>query len=122
MQARTTVARSLFILLVSLLWVSFALSQDANVSQSAEQAGRRVEPVQPNAANPLVVSVPQTPAPAQAAQAAQNSPVAGSSDLIIGSGDLLEISVYGAPDFSKQVRVAETCDMSVGLIGSLHVA
>lgn len=122
MQARTTLTRSLFILFLSLLWVSLALGQDASVPSSAEQAGRRVEPVPSTAANPQVVSVPQAPAPAQPAPTAQNSPLAGSSDLIIGSGDLLEISVYGAPDFSKQVRVAETGEISLPLIGTVHVA
>lgn len=122
MQARTTFARSLFIPFVSLLWVSFALSQDVSAPQSAGQAGRRVEAVQPNTPTPEVLSVPQTSAPGQAAPAVKNAPVANSSDLIIGSGDLLEISVYGAPDFSKQVRVAETGEISLPLIGPTHVA
>lgn len=43
-------------------------------------------------------------------------------ELIIGAGDLLEVSVYGAADFAKQVRVADTGDISLPLIGAVHVA
>ena len=45
-----------------------------------------------------------------------------STELIIGSGDLIEVSVYGAPEFTKQVRVADNGDISLPLIGTVHVA
>lgn len=45
-----------------------------------------------------------------------------SSGLIIGNGDLLVVSVYGAPDFGKEVRVADSGEISLPLIGSVHVA
>jgi polysaccharide export outer membrane protein len=44
------------------------------------------------------------------------------SDLRIGVGDLLEIAVFGAPDFSKQVRVSSSGDVSLPLIGAVRVA
>src|SRR5262249_12847060 len=41
----------------------------------------------------------------------------------IGPGDLLEISVYGAPDIERRdFRVDEKGDISVPLIGPQHVA
>jgi polysaccharide export outer membrane protein len=43
------------------------------------------------------------------------------NDLVIGPGDLLQISVYGAPDFDKQVRVSSDGQISLPLIGSLKV-
>lgn len=44
------------------------------------------------------------------------------SDLLIASGDLLEISVYGAPEFDKlQVRVNSNGDAVLPFIGAQHV-
>lgn len=45
-----------------------------------------------------------------------------SPDIEIGSGDLLEIAVFGAPDFSKQVRVSSSGEVSLPLIGTVKVA
>src|SRR5215471_17055271 len=44
------------------------------------------------------------------------------SDLRIGPGDLLEISVFGAADFNKQVRVSSAGDVSLPLIGLVRLA
>src|SRR5690349_18026373 len=44
------------------------------------------------------------------------------SELKIGSGDLLEVSVFGAPEFAKTVRVSGAGDISLPLIGSVKVA
>jgi len=44
------------------------------------------------------------------------------AEIIIGSGDLLEVSVYGAPEFTKQVRVADTGQISLPLLGDVPVA
>ena len=49
--------------------------------------------------------------------AAMNSP----SDLAIGEGDLLQVSLYGVPDFNQQVRVAPSGDISLPLIGDVRV-
>ncbi|MCU1311777.1 MAG: polysaccharide export protein [Candidatus Angelobacter sp.] len=55
---------------------------------------------------------PAAPSPQQ-----HNSP-----DLLIGSGDLLEVSVLGAPDFVKQIRVNSSGEISLPLIGAVKVA
>jgi polysaccharide export outer membrane protein len=41
--------------------------------------------------------------------------------MLIGAGDLLEVSVYGA-DFDKQVRVSDTGEISLPLVGPLKVS
>jgi polysaccharide export outer membrane protein len=41
---------------------------------------------------------------------------------LIGVGDLLKVSVLGAPDYDQQVRVAGDGNASLALIGQVHVA
>ena len=43
-------------------------------------------------------------------------------DLMIGNGDLLQVGVFGSTDFDNQVRVGATGDVSLPLIGSVHVS
>ena len=43
------------------------------------------------------------------------------TDLVIGPGDLLQISVYGAPDFNEQVRVSSDGEISLPMIGSIKM-
>jgi polysaccharide export outer membrane protein len=80
----------------------------------------------------LVMCIPgisaQTAAPISNSPPAPQSAVTGppsstaGGGLIIGTGDLLVVAVYGAPDFGKEVRVADSGDLSLPLIGSVHVA
>lgn len=48
--------------------------------------------------------------------------VVSSSDLRIGAGDLLEIAVFSAPEFNKQVRVSSSGEVSLPLIGAVRLA
>jgi polysaccharide export outer membrane protein len=59
-----------------------------------------------------------------AAQSGARGPQASepAAGLIIGAGDLLVVDVYGAPDFNKEVRVADSGNISLPLIGSVQVA
>lgn len=41
--------------------------------------------------------------------------------VLIGNGDLLEVAVYGADDFKQQVRVSDTGEISLPLIGQVKV-
>jgi polysaccharide biosynthesis/export protein len=41
--------------------------------------------------------------------------------LRIGSGDLLEVSVYGVSDFKQEGRVAESGEITLPLVGTLHL-
>jgi len=51
-------------------------------------------------------------------------PVASSKtpELPIGPGDLIDISIFGAQGFRQEVRVGNNGDISLPLIGVLHVA
>jgi len=49
--------------------------------------------------------------------------IAGSpKDLLIGAGDLLEVSLYGMPDFKTEVRVSSGGDISLPMLGTVAVA
>jgi polysaccharide biosynthesis/export protein len=57
-----------------------------------------------------------------------STPVSGTSshsaatDIILESGDLLEVSVAGAPEYRYEVRVTATGDASLPMLGNLKVA
>jgi polysaccharide biosynthesis/export protein len=58
---------------------------------------------------------------------AQTEPTAARSagsphDLLIGAGDLLEVSLYGMPDFKTDVRVNSGGEISLPMIGTVPVA
>jgi polysaccharide biosynthesis/export protein len=42
--------------------------------------------------------------------------------MLIGDGDLLEVSVYGVTDFNQQVRVSQTGEVSLPMIGVLKIS
>jgi len=41
--------------------------------------------------------------------------------MLIGSGDLLEVSVYGAPDYVKEVRVNSQGEVTLPLAGPVKI-
>jgi polysaccharide biosynthesis/export protein len=49
-------------------------------------------------------------------------PQNGSSALLIGPGDEVEINVYGAPDLSEHTRVSPSGNISMPLIGYIRIA
>jgi polysaccharide export outer membrane protein len=53
--------------------------------------------------------------------AAETQPPA-QPEIRIGSGDLLEIKVFGVPDLSQEARVGTNGDISVNLVGAVNVA
>jgi polysaccharide export outer membrane protein len=48
----------------------------------------------------------------------QTTPVA---DVLIGEGDLLQVSLFGVPDFNEQVRVNSAGQISLPMIGQVQV-
>src|SRR5258706_8908341 len=60
-----------------------------------------------------------------AAQSTTKQPEAGTapgvSEMLIGGGDLLEVTVYGT-DFDKQVRVSDAGEISLPLLGTVKLA
>lgn len=94
-------------LLVALLVLLLGMTAPAQTS---------IAPVRTQSAANMVAPVAAAPV-TPAAMLSTTPP-----DLLIGSGDLLEISVYGAPDFDhKEVRVSNTGDIVLPLIGAQHV-
>jgi polysaccharide export outer membrane protein len=79
---------------------------------------------------PATTSVPPKPtetsaspaAPARTAPADTGDASGPVRDLTIGIGDLLKISVLGAPEYDQDVRVAGNGDIVIGLVGRVHVA
>lgn len=63
------------------------------------------------------VSAPPSESPGQ-----QAAPQNGSSALLIGPGDEVEIAVYGAPDLSEHTRVSAGGNISMPLIGYIRIA
>lgn len=57
--------------------------------------------------------------PHAAPDAAHNS--GSSPELLIGAGDLLEVSLYGAPDFKTDVRVNSAGEISLPMLGTVAV-
>lgn len=113
------------------LFVGSAWSQSSQssqtVSRAAANAGSPVAPQSP------VIMKPVEPAPnagqgvgtaaGTAIDAVTATPAAVSSvDIRIGAGDLLEIAVFGAPEFNKLVRVSSSGDVSLPLIGAVRLA
>ena len=84
---------------------------------------QRVNRLASAAAMQDAVSRPQ-PAAAQLAPSSEggNAAISNSSPLLLGPGDELEVTVYGAPDLSGRTRISETGNISMPLIGYVRVA
>lgn len=92
-----------FVLLLSLVLVAGTVA-----AFGQQRVGATAQPVQPavqqNAQQPSTT----TPQPAP--------------DLVIGPGDLLEISVFGAPESTKQVRVSSEGTITYPFAGTMKLA
>lgn len=68
---------------------------------------------------------PQATAPGQpavtASSALQAPPKHARGKLRIGTGDLLEVSVYGVSDFKQDARVSDSGDIVLPLVGTVNV-
>jgi polysaccharide export outer membrane protein len=65
---------------------------------------------------------PVSPASATDPKTSANTVQPSRHDVLIGAGDLLEVSVYGTKDFDKEVRVSDSGEISLPLLGSVEVA
>src|SRR5438477_7535017 len=66
---------------------------------------------------PAAVPPPAGTTPAGATKA----PGTGGSALSIGGGDLLKVSVFGAPESDQEVRVDPDGNVTLNFIGSVHL-
>ena len=65
---------------------------------------------------------PSAPAHPAGRSDSEDKAAGDSTPLLLGPGDELEITVYGAPDLSGRTRVSETGNISMPLIGYVRVA
>ena len=84
-------------------YFQIGLAQDSSLQQGATAPSARVNN-DSNQGPAEKAAQPQTP-----------------SALVIGPGDELEITVYGAPDLSEHSRVSAGGSISIPLVGSVHV-
>src|SRR6266478_9134327 len=92
---------SLTVLLFSALSSAYSFAQDRVVPKEARIEG--------------APSVPQ-------AKPEAVSSAAPARELMIGAGDLLEVSLYGMPDFKTDVRVSSGGEISLPMLGAVTVA
>jgi polysaccharide export outer membrane protein len=122
----TTRKLSASIALCTLLWCNPASPQAQQGPELTQDTGNR--PVVDNRPTPVedASSGKHADPGASAGEGTlQGAPAAISTapELRIGSGDLLEISLYGAPEFDKfQARVSGTGDVVLPFIGAQHLA
>jgi polysaccharide biosynthesis/export protein len=73
------------------------------------------------AQTPVTEEAPQ-PAPANETARPQSPRLLANSNVKLGVGDLIEISVYGVPDLSTKVRISGSGDVYLPLIDYVHLA
>ncbi len=92
-----------------------AVGQDSKPSQDPSHQADSAQQQDPS-------KQPQAPA-AQPAPDENASPIeARSSALTLGPGDEMDVAVYGAPDLSGHTRVSSDGNISMPLVGYIHVA
>lgn len=64
----------------------------------------------------------QAPAPANEAATSRSRRLLANSNVKLGVGDLVEISVFGVPDLSSKSRISGSGDLYLPLIDYVHVA
>jgi polysaccharide export outer membrane protein len=69
-----------------------------------------------------VTGVPAQPAPAKQTVSPQSPRLLANSNVKLGYGDLIEISVYGVPDLSTKTRISDSGDVYLPLIDYVHIA
>jgi polysaccharide export outer membrane protein len=103
----------------------------AHSQQNASQPSSRpnatattaITPQAPNVITPtLAASGPGSSGGVSATTNQAATAVMSSAEFRIGVGDLIEVQVFGAPDFDKQVRVASAGEVSLPLIGPIRLA
>jgi polysaccharide biosynthesis/export protein len=97
--------RRLYLLLIALM--AFLSHEGiAACQERVESVGNAPSTVQ-GPVKPDLTAIPPTPQPA--------------ARLVIGEGDLLQISLYGVPDFNEHVRVESSGEISLPMIGAVKV-
>ncbi|HZR30027.1 MAG TPA: polysaccharide biosynthesis/export family protein [Terriglobales bacterium] len=90
------------------LWGQAASNSSAS-KDSSKTAAAGATIASTTTASPTTASVPSQSAP-------------DATSLVVGNGDLINVSVEGAPDFSKDVRVNPRGEISLPMVGAIKVA
>jgi|HubBroStandDraft_6_1064221.scaffolds.fasta_scaffold243441_1 polysaccharide export outer membrane protein len=123
---RPWAAYCLALILVSVFWLPSQAQQTpsnptpkpSGVQEGTFEQGTDKQP----ASDP---SAPVNLQPAQApvdANPKSDAPKTRSSQLKLGSGDLVEVSVYGVPELATKARISSSGDLYLPLVNYLHVA
>jgi polysaccharide biosynthesis/export protein len=127
LEVATSTTLKLFaaIALCSLLWCNLTFPQAQHGPESMQDTGNR--PFADNRPTPVEDASSGTDADPSTSGVGGTLkgapvPVSTAAELRISSGDLLEISLYGTPEFEKlQARVSGTGDVVLPFIGAQHV-
>ncbi|MGC2210644.1 MAG: polysaccharide biosynthesis/export family protein [Candidatus Korobacteraceae bacterium] len=85
---------------------------------AAAQASSSQVPSVPGRMESAVTPIPPATLAVGAPSVAAAAPT---TEILIGGGDLLEVSVYGAPDYDKQVRVSAEGEITLPLAGMVKI-
>ena len=97
----------------------FAILISVSSAQSQDNA---VTAVEPSTEAPVTKDVNSSPPDVSGQPGpSQTVPAAVDPRLPIGPGDEIEIAVYGAPDLTQKVRVTAAGEVSLALVGNVHV-
>jgi polysaccharide export outer membrane protein len=91
-------------------FLQVSAAQNGSLPQDAAHRDKATEPLAP-------VTQPPVAAPEKASGIETNS-----SALVLGPGDEVDVTVYGAPDLSRHTRVSTDGNISMPLIGYVRVA
>jgi polysaccharide export outer membrane protein len=107
--------------LIACLIAGYAVAQD-NVQGFTKSVGPAFPVAMPTSTTTRSADPTASAAGRSASGNEQGSANAGAPELRIGAGDLLTITVFGAPDFNLEVRVAEDGSVNLPLLGSVKAA
>jgi polysaccharide biosynthesis/export protein len=98
-------------------------SANPGVQEGTFEQGTTQQPTVQTPAPPASDSQkPANPAPPDANDAAPKRAPQITPQLKLGSGDLVEVNVYGVPELSTKTRVSNTGDLYLPLVNYIHVA
>lgn len=107
---------------VLVLFAASMLGQDAGPSTAPLAPVKSAEAAQVKTVTAAPGTADVKDLPRQQSSATPAASPATSSEMLIGPGDLLKISVLGAQDFDQELRVSSGGDATLALIGSVHIA
>jgi polysaccharide biosynthesis/export protein len=105
------------------LWLIFgaALIFACSIRGVAQSANTTQTPT-PTGASTISPSFPGTYSNPTTSQPAVATPAANQSQYFISPGDVLDVSVFGAPDLSQRTAVNSSGDVYMPLVNYVHVA